>query len=452
MWITRGNDRRLRGVQSTGKRPPEPAETGRGSVAERTGLDVTDATDVPVEDRAIGERVRTIRQRRGMSVEAVAGLAKIDKSFLSRLETGKRAFTRRGLLGDLAIALSCSVADLTGQPYLLRDRQSVEVDSTVARISRALHDATLDDVPDQPTRPLVELITQASRAHYHADEASYGPAGQGLDDLLTELHIHGVTGSSETRQAALAALVEACKVAYILAKRTGRIELAGAAAQRGVDAARLAERPDLIGFMEMNLTSALLGLGAQRRGRVVCSRALDQVSALPGPTPGNTAAAEARGMLHLTTALLAVREGRASDADTHLAEARSLAAHTGDQNAMRYHFGPTNVAAWELGLAVETCTGPGVARRLARAPINLSVFASKGRSAYVHFDLARAWAQEDGTYDQQALYALDTADRLAPVRIRNDPIARDVVMAVDRRAKRPPSWVLTSLKNRLGIA
>jgi hypothetical protein len=134
----------------------------------------------------------------------------------------------------------------------------------------------------------------------------------------------------------------------------------------------------------------------------------------------------------------------------HLAEAHALAAHTGERTHLRYHFGPTNVAAWELGLAVEAGTGPVVAERLAAAPIDLSVFGSKGRAAYVHFDLARAWAQADGSHDGEAVRALDIADRLAPVRVRNDPIARDLVLTLDRRAPRRV-WELDSLRHRFGV-
>jgi hypothetical protein len=246
-------------------------------------------------------------------------------------------------------ALGCSVADLTGQPYLAVDRQSAVVTAAVAEIGTALHDVTLDDVPD--------------------------------------------------------ALVEACKVAYILAKRTGRIELAGIAAQRGLDAAGLVERPDLVALMEMNRISTLIGVGAHRRDRLVCAEALREISALPGLTKDDTTTAEACGMLHLTTALIAARDGRIGDVATHLAQARSLAAYTGERTHMRYHFGPTTVAAWELGLVVVAGTGPVVAERLAAAPIDLSVFASKGRAAYVHVDLARAWAQADGAHDGEAVRA-----------------------------------------------
>jgi transcriptional regulator with XRE-family HTH domain len=67
---------------------------------------------------SIGARARMIRRRRGLSLDVVAGLAGISKPYLSVLERGQRGFNRRGLIEDLAEALGCSVADLTGQPLL----------------------------------------------------------------------------------------------------------------------------------------------------------------------------------------------------------------------------------------------------------------------------------------------------------------------------------------------
>jgi len=402
------------------------------------------------EAHTIGQRLRMIRRRRGLGLAVAAGLAGMSKQYLSQLERGERGFNRRGLLDDLAEAIGCSVADLTGQPYHLPDRQSADVAAAVAGISRALHDTTLDDVPDVPARLLSELARATVVAHAYIDDAQYGLAGQGIADLLVGLHVLVVTGSSEERRCALVGLAEACKVAYVLAKRTGQIELAGVAAQRGLDAARLAERPDLVGMLEMSRTSTLIGLGARRRAVVVCGQTLRELSALPGPAPEDTRVAEACGMLHLTAALIATRDGRPGDVATHFAEAQSLAAHTGERNHMRYHFGPTNVAAWQLGLAVEAGAGLDIAQRLAAAPIDLSVFGSKGRVAYVHFDLARAWAQAKGRRDLDAVRALDTADRLAPVRLRNDPMARELLSVLHRRAPRRV-WELDSLLNRFGI-
>jgi transcriptional regulator with XRE-family HTH domain len=164
---------------------------------------------------AIGARARKIRRRRGLSLDVVAGLAGISKSYLGMLEQGQRGFNRRGLIEDLAKAVGCSVADLTGQPYLPPDRASAEVGAAVSEISTALHDTTLTDVPDIPARPMGQLTSSAALAHAYADDASYELAGRGLAASLVELHIHAVTGSGGDRQAALVALVEVCKVAYI---------------------------------------------------------------------------------------------------------------------------------------------------------------------------------------------------------------------------------------------
>ncbi|MGH3939514.1 MAG: helix-turn-helix domain-containing protein [Pseudonocardiaceae bacterium] len=402
------------------------------------------------EARTIGARARRIRRRRGVGQAVTAGLAGITKQYLSMLERGERGFNRRGLLEDLAEALGCSVADLTGQPYLPPDRQSADVGAAVAEISAHLHDSTLCDVPDVPARELPELVRAAAQANAYADDARYAMAGQDLGAVLTELHVHAVTGGSAQRQAALVGLAEACMVAYCLAYRIGEGALAMAAADRGYEAARLAERPDLVGMLAMCRAVALMRLRARRRAAALCAEVLSEISALPGPTPQNTTVAEACGILHLTSALIAARDGRTSDIGTHLVEARSLATHTGERNHLRYHFGPTNVAGWELSIAAENNDGPETAERFTAAAVNLSVLGSRCREGYVRFALARCWVQAEGARDSEALRALDAADRLAPVVIRNEPIARDLVLTLHRRA-RHPVWELDSLGNRFGI-
>jgi transcriptional regulator with XRE-family HTH domain len=406
-----------------------------------------DAEDASV----IGQRARMIRRRRGLSLDVTAGLAGITKGYLSMLERGQRGFNRRGLIEDLAEALGCSVADLTGQPYLPVDRQSADTAATIPGVSAALHDSTLDDIPDVPARPLPELVRATAQANAFADDARYAMAGRDMGALLAELHVHSVTGDSQGRQVALAALAEACMVAYCLAYRIGHSDLAVVAARRGFDAAVRAERPDLAGMLAMSRTVALMRVGARRRAATVCARVLDEISALPGPTPNDTTVAEACGTLHLTSALVAAREARTSDVDMHLAEARSLAAHTGERNHLRYHFGPTNVAGWELSIAAENGGGPDAAERFTAAATDLSVLGSKCREGYVRFALARCYAQAEGSRDGEALRALDAADRLAPVVVRNDPIARDLVLTLDRRARRRV-WELDSLRNRFGVS
>jgi hypothetical protein len=152
-------------------------------------------------------------------------------------------------------------------------------------------------------------------------------------------------------------------------------------------------------------------------------------------------------MTHLLAAQLAGRNGHPGDADIHLAEAADLAHATGERNTLRWHFGPANVAAWSLAIAVERGEGPGYAERLDADPVRP---ASAGRRSRLHLDLAHGYAQAAGDRDSEAIRHLDTADRIAPTRIRNDPIARDLVIVLDRRARRSV-WELDSLRNRFGL-
>lgn len=94
--------------------------------------------------------------------------------------------------------------------------------------------------------------------------------------------------------------------------------------------------------------------------------------------------------------------------------------------------------------------GAEAAERFTAAPVDLSVFGSKARESFVLFDLARGWLQAGGSRDSEALRALDTADRIAPLQVRNDPLARDLALTLDRRAPRRV-WELDSLLNRLGL-
>ncbi|MGH3942266.1 MAG: hypothetical protein ACRDTG_27335, partial [Pseudonocardiaceae bacterium] len=110
-----------------------------------------------------------------------------------------------------------------------------------------------------------------------------------------------------------------------------------------------------------------------------------------------------------------------------------------------------NVAAWSVSIGVELERGPEAAERVAAdVPRLAAVLASADRRSGLHLDLARGWAQAEGVRDAEAIRHLDTADRIAPTRVRNDPIARDLVAELDRRARRSV-WELDSLKNRFGV-
>lgn len=102
------------------------------------------------------------------------------------------------MLEDLAAALGCAVADLTGQPYPPVARDTAHAMTTVPGIEVAVYDCTLADVPGIPIRPLPELIELARQANAHCDETRYALAGRDFGMVLAELHVHVVTGDSDS--------------------------------------------------------------------------------------------------------------------------------------------------------------------------------------------------------------------------------------------------------------
>ncbi len=402
------------------------------------------------EVRTIGAEARRIRHRRGLSLEVVGGLVGISKQYLSALELGRRGFNRRGLIEDLAEALCCSVADLTGQPYLPPDRESARVKRVIAAIERGLSEATLNDVPDLRPRPLDALDGWIRSAVELRDTASYRSSGEGIDDVLVELQVHLATSDSRERQRAAELLTQAAYHAFVLATTFGYLHLAQLAAQRAHHAARIAERPELEAFAMFAWAPSVARTGGRCRAVRMLDRALDDAQQLTTIRDGDTLGAETFGRLHLMGAQFAARDKEAAAAADHLDEAAQIALLTGERNGLQQHFGPTNVRVWRVAIGAELGQGPEVAERVEREPIDLDTLGSKDRIAALHFDLARSWAQAEGDRDNEAIRHLDTADRIAPTRLRNDPLAQDLVLTLDRRARRRV-WELDSLANRFGI-
>lgn len=399
----------------------------------------------PVE---IGARVRAIRRQRGLSLDVAAGLAGISKSYLALLERGERHFNRRGLIEDVARALSCSVIDLTGQPYEPVDKRSAAAMAAVPEIEMALLDCTLDDVPDLLPRPIRELAAAARLANERRDLGRYDLAGQGLGQLLTELQVVAVTGTGRDLEAALRALVEAAMVAQDVTVTLGHAALAVHAAERGLEAARRLDDLALIGFAGWYRALALLRSSARRRADTGLAAIISDLAGID-PT-ADTFSGEAYGFAHLSRALLAARRGQATAAHDHLDEATRIASDTGDQNGLLQHFGPANVAVWRVAIGVELQEAGKVYEQAQATKID-PVTLGASRVAALHFDLARALAQEGGRRDADALRHLDLADQTSPQRIRHDPVARELLAELNRRAQKK-LWMLDSLRHRFGGA
>lgn len=412
---------------------------------------MTTRDEAPKVDPAeIGGRAQVIRRQRGLSRDTVAALTNISTEHVAQLESGARRFDRRGLIEDVAHALDCSVPDLTGQPYLPVDRASADALAVIPGIREAIYGATLHEPPDVLPGSLTELQRQVDQVHQHLEQDRYSQAGQPLSLLLDALHVHAAQ-DSEARPAALAALVQTCQAAALIADTLGYQDLALAAAARGHQAATRLDDPTTRGLARFRLAQVWTHAGARDPAHTLNALALAELEPLADPSTTDNSAAVVLGLHHLLAAELAARAAHTADAYDHLDRARALAERTGHQTAARQHFGPTAVALWALCIAADLDDGP---RACEQAPDQGEIDALNSRTltGHYHLALARALAQdESGNRDDDAIRHLNLADNAAPVLLRNHPIARELIAQLTDRTRRYARH-LDSMCHRFGFA
>ena len=398
------------------------------------------------DTRTIGRRLREIRYWRGKSLRAVAELAGLSESYLSRLERGDRNVDRRSTLEALAAALEVAPGELTGAHELTAAPGMGETYAAVVALRVALADNALDDPAIDVARPWPELAAALHRVN--ADlrpRADYAALGLVLPDLIAELHAIAVT-DAEHRDAALRGLLDVYTAAAMTAKHLGSPDLAAVAAMHARAVAGELDSPAHTALAELVRAQAVSS-PARQRSLALAARAADQVAPAVGADQG---AAEMYGMLRLTCALNAAALQRPDESADHEAEAADIAGWVGTgANFGNQNFGKTNVGFWRVTLAVERGEGGKVAE-LARG-VDPSVVASASRRAGFYTDLGRGLAAERSRRGE-AVAALRTAERLAPQRVRSNPYVRETVTGLLRAARRDAEGrELRGLAYRMGI-
>lgn len=107
----------------------------------------------PNHARAIGEKLRTVRQERKMSLRDLADRAEISASMLSQIETGKVFPSVRSLYG-IASALSVSI------DYFFPEQVNSNGASQESVVSSAAGEMTASEMRDAKVRRSTETITE----------------------------------------------------------------------------------------------------------------------------------------------------------------------------------------------------------------------------------------------------------------------------------------------------
>jgi transcriptional regulator with XRE-family HTH domain len=384
---------------------------------------------------SIGLRVARWRDIAGMTQQQLADAAGITREYVSMIENGHRAVTKRSLLYDLAHALGVNVTDLTGQPAPPRNAEEREAYAAVPVIRQALDG--LDD-PPQP-RSLEHLGDLSDWTMSARMAGDWGAIGRILPGLLAESAI--LADSHDERAVALH--VQACVTGALALKPLGFLDLSRRLSERAEFYAHTLDSPVHAAAAQYAAAQAVLAGGSRRRSLVIAEQAAERLQPVATDDEGRAW----YGLLHLHAALSAASVGRNDDATAHLDEAAAVAEHTtGDP--WRMEFTPANVGVWRVGVALENGE-PEQAPVLARK-VDQTQLRTIQRRTRLHIDAARGMFMADRPDD--AVRTLLIADEIAPQEVRTRPTVREIVGQMVRDSRqRGGNDNLRTLAARMGI-
>lgn len=396
----------------------------------------------PAGDSTIGGRIKARRQLLGLSLRHAADRAGLSASTWSRIENGLISADNRVTLAKIAEALKCSATDLAGQPGTPMDALGAETSGAAYETIRAVIESDLRYRPTVDGPPLAELRREVDLVSDLRAKCDYLGAAQHLPAMIRGLH---AASYGRERVEALRALIVATDDASFVVRYAGQPAAACLVAERAQQAAEALEDPVMLGLASWSRSHAATGCGLFERGFTIADQAArDLLPHLEQPD-----AAEMYGALLLQTAFASYAIGNTAEGEERIAEAERLAERTGDSNALRLMFGPTNIRLWRI--SVETDAGDPVQAVAIARDTNPHAVPRIARQTAFYLDTGRALAHLGK--DQEAVRMLLAAERIAPQRIRNSPLAAEAARGLLERVQRNATGVeLRGLCERLGIA
>lgn len=396
----------------------------------------------------IGVQIRQRRKYRGLSLDALAGLCGLSKSYLSMVENGSRTIGRRSHLVRLAEVLHCSTDELQGGPRSLDDPVHQVATAAVPAVREALICLHLGARPE-PTRSIAELQADLAVLGTLRQRSEYADINRMMPSLLLDFAGWLNDPDPATREHAGCGFTDAAIASAFTLRHLGFGDLALRAADLAHATASEVGDPAWIGAAEF----ARLGvLPPESRGLAgnLAARAADKLEDQLGDAE-DTRALHAYGMLHLSAAMTAAIASNATRADDHLVTAKEAARgiQSGD-NFAHMGFCETNVGFWQVAIAVEL-GHPGRALEIART-VTPGRMPSRSRRAAYYADLGKALSLTR-KHDEQAVAMIARAERLAPQRIRASLQVRETVADILRKARRQAGGKdLRDLARRVGVA
>lgn len=406
--------------------------------------------DIP-EDLSLGERIRLLRESRGMSRPTLAGLCGRSPDWLKKIESGDRELRSHTLLLRLASALQ--VTDLSvitgGMPQVAQPVPLGRLGHpTMPAIWAAVMTRPL--IAAAPTRS-IDVDTLRGRVDqtwrlWHTSRNNRTEVGALLPDLIRDAESGARTLDGDDRRRALVALSDVYRLVGQATAYIAPAELAWVVADRALTAAQEADDPAAIAAAAWNMGNILRETAYPDEALRVVTDAADLIRPHLDGAPQDWRGIY--GALQLHAAVTAAREGREGDAwrywDSGDQVAKSLPAAYVHPSTV---FGRANVDFH----AVSVATDLRAARKaLALADdIDPDVMPSTERRARLWVEVARGHLQRgDNT---AALHVMKMAHGIGPETVAYTPSARSATAELWRKAPRALRGEATRLAEAVGV-
>ncbi|MVO84209.1 helix-turn-helix domain-containing protein [Streptomyces sp. p1417] len=395
-------------------------------------------------DLPIGDRIRHYRGERRQ--DAVAGLVGISPDYLSQIERGLKV-PSLPILYALAQELGVPTAALLSE----RPPPAEETtESPEAAVGRAL----LGYGPARSATPVTAgVLRDRVEAAWHSWQTSgdrFSAAAATLPELVADVEhaVRATRGGSDAaeRRAVLRTAADLYCLLRSYLRRTGRVDLATLAADRAVRAAEDADDPLRIATAQWNLGHVLLAANQPAEAEELALRAAERVGSARLPEVERNAM---EGALQLVAVLGSARRRRWKEARERLVQHAAPAARLVPEgsNIGWTVFGPTNVALHALSIEMEAGE-TGDALNTADA-IDTSPLVSLEREFTFGLEVAACHSQRRD--DASALLSLLGLEGIAPEDLARNPLARQLVLTVIRRARAMHARQAEQLAIRIGL-
>jgi transcriptional regulator with XRE-family HTH domain len=396
----------------------------------------------------IGRRVGRWREIAGLTQQELADAVGVSRPYISLIESGKKAVTKRALLINLAGALGVSVSQLLDQPPQPRDVEDLVMSRAAAAVRIALDgDGPVSlPIPRQLPNRADEIISLRAACDYPA-------LAERLPTLVTDAQAVAFEAVNEDeRRIGLDVFVKACVFGALALKTSGYVDLAVRLAERGQAAADQLGSPVHVAAARFALCQGLMAEGVRRRALAIASRSADELTTQLASADG------AQGWyvhLRLQAALSAASLGDHAQAAGHLQDAAEVATRPAGPDLWHRDDLATNVDIWRITVALENGgnlenggdpeRAPDLARRVDRSKLRIPQ-----RLARLYMDTGRGhFARGDRG---AAVNAFQAAHDTAPGEVRNRGSVREIVSQMIRDTSRiPGDERLQRLAARLGM-